>query len=124
MINIASSNVVDLAIIGLTNTGSNTSKNNQTILDASSSTTTTLYENNVAMYVIGRPGPPGSYSRFTTSPYANSWSVGNGTPPGTGCQQKETFPTNTGQSGSLYSDAGGGNLYVCAVGGTWQKATH
>jgi hypothetical protein len=123
VININGSNVTDLVILGLANTASNTTTNDQTIQD--NATATILYDNYVAMYALGRPGATsGSYSRFTTSPYAANWSVGSGAPTTNTCKQVETAPSANGQSGSLYSDAQNGNLYICTVGNTWQEAEY
>ena len=69
-------------------------------------TSKTLSDPFVAMYVLGQSNN-GNYSRYTTSPNAASWAVGNGTPNG-GC-------TTTASLGSLYSNSGtsGGALWVC-----------
>jgi hypothetical protein len=95
-------NACDVTIMGVTNSGST-----HTIQD--DVTRTTLTDTTLAMYVLGEPGGLNNplASRFTTSPNAQSWLVGAGQPSGT-CQ-----------SGALYSCIGSscspGTIFGCGV---------
>jgi hypothetical protein len=91
-----------------------------TIASSTSVNTTTI-----GMYALGdqMSSSGGAYSRFSTSPVAPvpTWGVG-GSPPST---------STSCQSGSLFSNTGGGSggtgtgytLWVCS-GGTWTKINH
>jgi hypothetical protein len=96
----------DLAILGVRSSGAY-----YTIQD--DLTTTTLADAAVAIYTLGEPvgSITGAYSRFTTSPSAQTWGAGNGVPSGP-CA-----------IGSLYSNKAASNsnntLYICIpIGGT------
>jgi hypothetical protein len=105
LIQIYSGTVSDLAIMAVSNAGGT---GTTTIQDLQ--TATTLTDPYVGMYALGESNSGGN-SRFTTSTSTAinnaTWMFGSGNP-------QHTCPT-----GSLYSDASGGGLWVC-VGGVWQ----
>lgn len=102
-------NVCDLTVLGVANSGSTTTINDEL-------TNTTLNDATVGMYIIGEQVPTGGTSpgnsRFTTSPSFPTWLVGSG-PPGTSCSG----------TGSLYSDTSGtpGATLLTCVNGSWKK---
>lgn len=108
--------VTDLSIMGLANAGGTST---YTISDKL--TSILLPDPYVAMYALGRP-TSGGYSRFTTSPNATTWVVGN---PG-----NLNPPTNPCVTGSLYSNVSGAlnqpTQYVCTVGNpsSWHAVPH
>lgn len=114
-----SNTVADLSVIGVSNVLGNPAQGEYSIED--DQTSTTLGDAYGAMYALGEPLTGGGYSRFTTSPNAATWAVGNNLPPSGGC--------TTANLGSLYSTttSGNGSLWVCelsnALGGglvpTW-----
>jgi hypothetical protein len=101
--------VTDLSIMGVANAGAATGAN--TIADQV--TGKTLADASIGMYALGQPKSSG-YTRFTTSPNATTWVVGNPT--------NSSAPTGNCTTGSLYSNISGASgvnaLYVCAVGNT------
>jgi hypothetical protein len=102
VVHIASTTSTNVTIMNVAANGATT-----TIQDDVTSTTLSASANpTVGVYALGSAVSPG-YSRFTTSPTAPSWVVGNSTPPTTGvsCPQ-----------GGLYSNTAGGSKttwYVC-----------
>jgi hypothetical protein len=93
VVEISTNNVVtDLVITGVANPMSGTN----TIWDRA--TSTTLTDSAIAMYALGEPSTGNGYSRFTTSPNAATWIVGNNAPPSSGSNCAK---------GSLYSCIGG-----------------
>lgn len=110
--------VTDLAIIGATTPPFNC-PTGQTCFDVSDSirddvtgtSLSTQTDDHVGMYVLGRPAS-GGYSRFTTSPSAATWVLGNPT--------DKSTPSGSCATGSLYSNISGTPnvpaLYVCTVG--------
>jgi hypothetical protein len=100
----------DLVITGLANASTQYA---YTIYDEL--TQTTLADPYIAMYALGEANS-GGYSRFTTSTSTASnnatWFFGTQTTPSTACNL-----------GSLYSNTGSGQLWVCAPSG-WASVTH
>lgn len=99
-------NACDLTLLGITSAGSSSAIQDDL-------TQTTVKDATVGMYVLGEQavqttGSPG-YSRFTTSPNAQSWLVGAGQ------------PSRACEPGTLYSCTGNscspGTIFGC-VGGT------
>jgi len=117
VIHIENNGVVDLAITGVRadefgSTAPNSIRDDET--------STTLSDSTVALYVLGE-AKAGGRSRFTTSPNAPAWVVGNVAPSGS------CAPASIG---SLYSNTGAGSpsttLYVCvpgSLGGVWLALT-
>jgi hypothetical protein len=101
--------VTDLSIMGVANAAAVTGAN--TIADLA--TGTTLADASVGIYALGQP-QSGGHTRFTTSPNATTWVMGNPT--------NAAAPTGSCATGSLYSNVSTVNtghvLYVCAVGST------
>jgi len=101
--------VTDLSIMGVANAAAATGAN--TIADLV--TGITLADASVGIYALGQP-QSGGHTRFTTSPKATSWVMGNPT--------NAAAPTGSCATGSLYSNVSTANtghvLYVCAVGST------
>ena len=95
--------VTDLSIMGVANAGGS---GTNTISDLG--TGQNLPDAAIGMYALGRP-QSGGYTRFTTSPKATTWVVGNANPQNVSCP-----------IGSLYSNISGATgadaLYVCTVG--------
>jgi hypothetical protein len=105
--------VTDLSIMGVANIGG---ASTSTIRDVV--TGTTLPDASVGMYALGQP-KSGGYTRFTTSPNAATWVVGN--------PSNASAPSGNCSIGSLYSNisktGGAYALSVCGVGssGTWKN---
>jgi hypothetical protein len=104
--NCPSFNACDITAMGISN-----SESSSTIKD--DLTGTTLTDANIAMYVLGDQtlANPG-FSRFTTSPNAQTWFIGTGTPSGA-CA-----------AGTLYSctnSCSNGTIFACTGGTSWVK---
>jgi hypothetical protein len=110
--------VTDLAIMGAANAVLFTN----TILDDLTSTpltATNSVNSYVGMYAIGKSVSIGGgnlgYSRYTTSPTAPTWAVGN--------PDNANVPGGSCAVGSLYSNTSANArpaLYVCGSGNTWK----
>jgi len=99
-------NACDITAMGISNSGGSSA----TIKD--DLTATTLTDTNIAMYVLGDQTLNNGYSRFTTSPNAQTWLIGTGKPSG---------PCTAGTLYSCTSSCSNGTIFACTGGTSWTK---
>jgi hypothetical protein len=103
----SSNTVIDLSLMGITKSGTNSIQDNET--------GTTLSDATVGMYVLGEPVAIGSktYSRFTTSPSVPTWLIGTASPSGS-CAPAGAIYSRTSSSTSPPT------IWGCAASNGWQ----